>query len=140
MSEILGWIESGDHDGTGTFNNLDQMAVEDAINGPTEFDEFLVSPIAGRCEKNCTGLMTDMRRMLVSLGWTKCNAELLPDGLNLPPDPLEPQTPAHWKATVSKKCAEILEERVQHRPPNINNPKLEAIPGSKSFVPNDAGR
>jgi Helitron helicase-like domain at N-terminus/PIF1-like helicase len=132
-SEIPGWSESGN--GTGIFNDLDQMAVEDAINGPAIiFDEFSISPISGRREKTCTGLMTDMRRMLVSLGWTECNANLLPDGLNLSPDPLEPQTPAHWKATVSKKRAEILEERAHHRP---SNNELKAGLGSSSFVPND---
>jgi len=129
-SEMPSWIESD----TGILNDLDQMAVEDAINRPTLFDEFSVSPIPGKREKSCTGLMTDMRRMLLSLGWTKCVADLLPDGLNLTPDPLETQTPAHWKATVSKKRAEILEERAHHRPCNTN-PK--AVPGSRSFVPND---
>ena len=110
-SEMPGWIESD----TGIFNlnDLDQMAVEDATNRPIVFYEFslAVSPITGRHENSCTGLMTDMRRILVSLGWTQCDAELLPDKLNLSPDPLEPQSPAHWKAMVSKKRAEILEER-----------------------------
>ena len=129
-SEMAGWIESG----IDILDDLDQITVEDAINRPTTFDEFLVSPITGRCEKTCTGLMTDMKRMLASLGWTKCNAELLPDGLNLSPDPLEPQTPAHWKAMVTKKRAEILEERAHHRPSNVN-PK--GAPGSSSFIPNN---
>jgi hypothetical protein len=129
-SEMAGWIESD----PGILNDLDQMAVEDAINRPTMFDEFSMSPIAGRREKICTGLMTEMRRMLVSLGWTKCEADLLPDGLNLSPEPTEPQAPAYWKAMVSKKRAEILDERAHHRPSNTN-PK--AVPGSSSFVPNN---
>ena len=127
-----GWIESGpDSD---IFNDLDQTAVEDAINRPITLDEFTVSPITGRREKTCMGLMTDVRRMMVSLGWTKRNAELLPDGLNLSPDPIEPQAPAHWKAMVAKKRAEILEERAHHRPSNANP---NAVPGSSSFVPNN---
>jgi hypothetical protein len=133
-SEMPGWSES-DPD---IFNDFDQMAVEDAINRPIMLDEleFTVSPITGRREKTCTGLMTDMRRMLVSLGWTKSNAELLPDGLNLSPDPLEPQAPAYWKAMVTKKRAEILEERAHHRP---SNPKTVPASGSSSFkfVPNN---
>ena len=129
-SEMAGWIESD----AGILNDLDQMAVEDAINRPTMFDEFSMSPIAGKREKNCTGLMTEMRRMLVSLGWTKCEADLLPDGLNLSPEPSERQTPAYWKAMVSKKRAEILEERAHHRPSNTN-PK--PVPGTSSFVPNN---
>ena len=128
-----GWMES-DTGGTDIFNDLDQMVVEDAINRPTMFDEFSLSQITGKREKTCTGLMTEMRRMLVLLGWTRCEADLLPDGLNLSPDPHELQTPAHWKAAVSKKRAEILEERSHHRPSNIS-PK--AVPGSSSFVPNN---
>jgi hypothetical protein len=129
-SEMPAWMESG----SDIFNDLDQTAVEDAINGPIALNEFTVSPITGRREKTCTGLMTDMRRMLVSLGWTKCNADLLPDGLNLSPDPLEPQAPAYWKAMVTKKRAEILEERAHHRPSNANP---NTVPGSSSFVPNN---
>ena len=129
-SEMPSWIESD----TGIFNDLDEMAVEDAINRPTMFDELSVSSVTGKREKTCTGLMTDMRRMLVSLGWTQCEAELLPDGLNLSPEPLELQTPAHWKATVSEKRAKILGERAQHRPSNVNT---KAATGSSSFVPND---
>ena len=132
ISGMAGWIDSESE--TGILNDLDQMAVEDTINRPTMFDEFSMSPITGKREKNCTGLMTEMRRMLVSLGWTKCEADLLPDGLNLSPKPSEPQTPAYWKAMVSKKRAEILEERVHHRPSNTN-PK--AVSGTSSFVPNN---
>ena len=128
-SQMPGWIDSD----PGMLDDLDQMVVEDAINRPTMFDEFSMSPITGKREKNCTGLMTEMRRMLVSLGWTKCEADLLPDGLNLSPEPSKPQTPAYWKAMVSKKRAEILEERAHHRPSTID-PK--AAPGSSSFVPN----
>ena len=60
--------------------------------------------------------MLDVRRMLVTLRCTNRNASLLPEGLNLNPDPITSQTPALWKATVSQKCAEILEERARHLP------------------------
>ena len=55
--------------------------------------------------------MTDMRRMLSSLGWTEQKADLLPDNLIITPDPLElEQTLAQWKAAVATTRAEILEE------------------------------
>ena len=54
--------------------------------------------------------------MLVSLGWTNQNTDLLPEGLNLKPDLIPLHTPAQWKATVSQKRAEILEERARHLP------------------------
>ena len=82
-----------------------------------------------------TGLMTDVRRMLLSLGWTNRNADLLPDGLNLSPCPIQPQTSAEWKAAVSNKRAEILEERARNLPSNAG---LDTTAhSSSSFVPND---
>ena len=55
--------------------------------------------------------MTDMRRMLSSLGWTDQKADLLPDNLIIMPDPLElEQTPAQWKTAVATAHVEILEE------------------------------
>jgi hypothetical protein len=72
----------------------------------------------GKSEQMRTGLMTDVRRMLLSLGWTNRNAELLPDGLNLSPDPIQLQTPAQWKAAVSNKRDQILEERARNLPAN----------------------
>lgn len=33
--------------------------------------------------------MSDVRRMLVSLGWTNRNVDLLPDDLNISPDPIQ---------------------------------------------------
>ena len=80
-------------------------------------------------------LMTDVRRMLVSLGWTNHNADLLPDGLNLSPSPIQLQTPGEWKAAMSNKRAEILEERACNLPPNAGLDT--AALSSSSFVPND---
>ena len=132
-SEMPGWMESD----AGILNDLDQMAVDDAIHGPATsmFDEFSMSPIAGKRKKSCTGLMAEIRRVLVSLGWTKCEAKLLPDGLNISPDPLEPQTPAYWKATVSKRRAKILEVRAHHRHSNTNRNGVQ-VPGPNTFVQN----
>jgi len=117
------------------FNDLDQMVIDDAINILTILDENLVSPIMGKSQWAHTGLMTDIRRMLVLLGWTNQNADLLPRGLNLSPDPIEPQSPAQWKAAVMKKCAEILEERAHHLPPNIDSGAASGCP--TQFIPND---
>jgi hypothetical protein len=117
------------------FDDLDQMAIDDAINIPTTLDDFSISPIKGKSEQARTNLMTDIRRMLVCLGWTNQNAGLLPEGLNLSPDPIPPQAPALWKATVSQKRAEILEERARNLPAKANS-GTEPL-SSSSFVPND---
>ena len=89
----------------------------------------------GKSERMRAELMTDVRRMLVSLGWTNHNADLLPDGLNLSPSPIQLQTPGEWKAAVSNKRAEILEERACNLPPNTGLDT--AVLSSSSFVPND---
>ena len=78
--------------------------------------------------------MSDIKRMLMSLGWTDRNASLLPDDLNLPPDPIQLQPSALWKAAVSQKHAEIIEERACHLPPNVNSGVAHI--SSSSFVPN----
>ena len=117
------------------FNDLDQMDVDDTINIQTSLDDLSISPIMGKSERMRTELMTDVRRMLLSLGWTDRNADLLPDGLNISPDPIQPQTPAQWKAAVSDKRAQILEERARHLPADINLDT--AALSSTSFVPND---
>ena len=114
------------------FDDLDQIVIDDTVNVLTIPDEHTISPIMGRSERTRTELMTDVRRMLVSLGWTNQNADLLPDGLNLSPGPIELQTPAQWKAAVSNKRAEILEERARNLPANIG---LGSV--ASSFVPND---
>ena len=101
------WAEPGSE----IFDDLDQTAINDTINAPTTLDEHSISPIMGKSERMRTELMTEVRRMLMSLGWTNRNADLLPDGLNLSPSPVHLQTPAEWKAAVSNKRAEILEER-----------------------------
>ena len=127
------WAESA----TQVFEDLDQMAIDDAINIPTalhDLHDLSISPIKGKSERARTQLMSDIRRMLVSLGWTDRNADLLPEGLNLFPDPVPPQTPALWKAAVSQKRAEILEERARHLPSDVNS--QAALVSSSSFVPN----
>ncbi|KAF8234664.1 hypothetical protein L208DRAFT_1547674 [Tricholoma matsutake] len=122
------WAEPG----TQIFDDLDQLVIDDAVNMPSTLDEYVISSTIGKSEQTHTELMTDVRRMLVSLGWTKHNADLLPDKLNLSPDPIELQTPAQWKAAVTKKHAEILEERICHLPANV-----KAMVASNSFIPND---
>jgi len=129
-ASIPSWAEPGSE----VFDDLDQMAIDDSINLPTGLGEISISPIMGRSERIRTGLMTDVRRMLVSLGWTNRNAGLLPDGLNLSPDPIQPQTPAQWKAAVSNKRAQILEERARNLPANAGL-DTEAL-SSTSFIPN----
>ena len=127
------WAESA----TQVFEDLDQMAIDDAINIPTalhDLHDLSISPIKGKSERARTQLMSDIRRMLVSLRWTDRNADLLPEGLNLFPDPVPPQTPALWKAAVSQKRAEILEERARHLPSDVNS--QAALVSSSSFVPN----
>ena len=130
-TSMASWAEPGSE----TFDDLDQMAIEDTINLPTASDDHSISPIIGKSERMRTGLMTDVRRMLLSLGWTNRNADLLPDGLNLSPCPIQPQTSAEWKAAVSNKRAEILEERARNLPSNAG---LDTTAhSSSSFVPND---
>ena len=125
------WGESA----TQIFDDSEQMDIDDALNIPTVLDEFSISPIKGKSERARLGLMSDIRRMLVSLGWTNQNTDLLPEGLNLKPDPIPLHTPAQWKATVSQKRAEILEERARHLPPKAVSGA--DLPSSISFVPND---
>lgn len=123
------WAEPGSE----IFDDLDEMAINDSINVPTTADEHSISPITGKSERMRTKLMMDVRRMLLSLGWTNRNADLLPDGLNLSPSPIQPQTPAQWKAAVSNKRA--VEERARNLPANV---ALDTATGSsKSFVPNE---
>ena len=125
------WADSA----TPIFDDLDQMVIDEAINILTALDELSISPIKGKSERARTNLMSDIRRMLVTLGWTNQNADLLPEGLNLHPDPIPPQSPALWKATVSQKRAEILEERARPLPAKPNSEA--ALDSSSSFVPND---
>ncbi|KAF8811287.1 hypothetical protein BYT27DRAFT_7278067, partial [Phlegmacium glaucopus] len=125
------WAEPG----TQIFDDLDQMVIDDAINIPTILDEHSISPIVGKRQRSHTELMSDVRRMLMSLGWTIQNKDLLPDDLNLTPDPIQLQSPAQWKATVSNKRAEILEERARHLPANVSSGAKPV--SSSSFVPND---
>jgi hypothetical protein len=71
--------------GTGIFQDLDQIAVEEVINGHTDtntvLDDFAISTHVGKRDKARTELMTEMRRMLSMLGWMDRKANLLPDNL-----------------------------------------------------------
>ena len=125
------WAESDSR----IFDDLDQMAIDDAVNMPTALDDFSISPVIGKNERARTGLMSDIRRTLMSLGWTNQNASLLPDDLNLSPDPIERRPSALWKAAVAQKRAEIIEERARHLPPS--NISGAAQHSSSSFVPNE---
>jgi hypothetical protein len=116
------------------FDDLDQMAIDDAVNMPTML-EYSISPVMGKSERARTELMTDIRRTLVSLQWTDRNPDLLPDDLNLSPDPIQLQPSAQWKAAVSQKRAEIIEERARHIPPNVSSGA--ALVSSSSFTPNE---
>jgi hypothetical protein len=123
--------------GSQLFQDLDQLAIEDAINGPNErspvFDNFSISPIVGKKARACIGLMTDMRRMLSKLSWTDCQPALLPDNLNIKPPAIDTeQTAAQWRSIVTNKCMEILEERAQHLPPSTSSGT-----GTGFFIPND---
>ena len=59
--------------GTGIFQDLDQIAVKDVVNGYTDtnaiLDKFFISTHIGWRDKAHTQLMTEMRRMLSMLGW-----------------------------------------------------------------------
>jgi len=123
--------------GSQLFQDLDQLAIEDAINGPSErspvFDNFSISPIMGKKARAHIGLMTDMRRMLSKLSWTDCQPALLPDDLNIKPPAIDTeQTAAQWRSIVTNKCMEILEEWAQHLPPSTSSGT-----GTGSFIPND---
>lgn len=73
-----------------------------------------------------------MRRTLSALGWVDCDPALLPDDWN-PDQPIDTEhTPAKWKAIVSDKCTEILEEQACHQPANSS-----IRTGSATFAPND---
>lgn len=72
--------------------------------------------------------------LTVPLGWTDCNADLLLDGLNVSPEPVEPQTPAQWRSAVTRKCAEILGERVHYLPAKVSS---GASGPEAGFIPND---
>jgi PIF1-like helicase/Helitron helicase-like domain at N-terminus len=118
--------------------DLDQMAVDEVINGQSEsshfFDKFSISPVMGKRNKARIDLMTDIRRMLSALHWTVQEPSLLPDELNINPDSITvEQTANQWKSTVSNKRMEILEERARHMPSQANNSAL----CSSSFIPND---
>lgn len=138
MTAIPGeWDERGGQ----LFQDLDQMAINDAVNGPsaesTNFDEISMSPNIGPRDRARTEIMANMRRTLSALGWADREPTLLPDDWN-PELELEPisikQTPAQWRAVVTSKRMEILEERARHRPANVS---IETGSASSSFTPND---
>jgi len=128
------WAELG-HE---LFQDLDQMAVDDVINGPSErsqiFENFSISPIMGRRNKACMELMTEIQRILSGLQWTVQQPHLLPDSLNINPQPIAvEQTAYQWKSVVSNKCTEILEERARHLPSQASNSAKHTF----HFIPND---
>ena len=122
--------------GMGILEDLDQIAVEDAINGSigrTELDDFSLSTQVGRRNKARTELMADMRRTLTTMGWTDHQSKLLPEALNITPEPIDiEQTASQWKAAVAAARSEILEERAHHMPPTVDSTR-----GSCSFIPDD---
>lgn len=80
--------------------------------------------------------MTDIpvRCVLTTLGWTNLQSKLLPETLNITPDPIQiEQTPSQWKAAVAAAHGEILEERACHMPPTVNSTSA----CSHTFIPND---
>jgi hypothetical protein len=55
--------------------------------------------------------MTEIRRTLTTMGWTDHHSKLLPESLNITPDPIQiEQTPSQWKTAVAAARAQILEE------------------------------
>ena len=77
--------------------------------------------------------MNEIRRALTTIGWTDHQPNLLPETLNITPDPIQiEQTPSQWKAAVAAACGEILEERACHMPPTNSTGA-----SSCSFVLND---
>ena len=128
--------------GTGIFQDLDQIAVEEVINGHTDMntvlDDFTISTHVGKQDKAHTELMTEMRWMLSMLGWMDQKANLLPDNLNTSPEPIQTeQTPSQWKTAVAAAHAEILEERACHMPLCTATSGLNTVSSLSSFVPND---
>src|SRR5882757_4686763 len=112
-----GWADQG----AGMLQDLDQIAIEDAINGSfgrTEFDDIRLSTNVGKQNKARTELMTEMRRTLTMMGWTDDQSDLLPETLNLTPESIQIEcTPSQWKTAVAAARGQILEERARHMPP-----------------------
>ena len=124
-----GWADQGE----GMLQDLDQIAIEDTINmGRSEVDDLCLSTRIGKRNKAQTELMTEIRRTLTTMGWTDHQSKLLPETLNITPDPIQiEQTPSQWKAAVAAARAEILEERARHMPPATDSTR------SRSFIPGD---
>ena len=124
--------------GAGILQDLDQIAIEDAINGDigrTELDDLSLTTQVGRRDKARTELMANIRRTLTTMGWTDHHPNLLPESLNIMPDPIQiEQTPSQWKAAVAAARGEILEERARHMPPTVDS---TAGTSSRNFAPND---
>lgn len=59
-------------------------------------------------------MMASIRITLTDAGWTNYNANLLPSGLQLAPNPiLVSKNSAQWNATIISAHAHVLEERAQ---------------------------
>ena len=127
--------------GAGILQDLDQIAVEDAINGNigrtcSELDNLfqVLSTHVGSRNKARTELMANIRHTLTAMGWTDHHSNLLPETLNITPDRIQiEQTPSQWKAAVAAARSQILEERARHMPPMVDSTRAN----SNSFVPND---
>ena len=76
-----GWADQGE----GMLQDLDQIAIEDAINGSTasELDDFCLSTHVRKRNKARTELMIEIRRTLTTMGWTDHHSNLLPETLNM---------------------------------------------------------
>ena len=126
------WAEQGE----GMLQDLDQITIEDGINGSIgcgELDDFCLSTHVGKRNKARTVLMSEIRRTLTMMGWTDHHSNLLPETLNITPDPIQiEQTPSQWKAAVAAARGQILEERARHMPPAT----IEST-RSRGFIPDD---
>jgi hypothetical protein len=129
-STLPGWAELG----SSNFEDLDQLAIDDAINLPPEHSgppDVFMSALIGKSERSQRAFMVEIRRMLVSLGWTDCNPDLVADELLGPPAVIQSQSPGQWKAAVASKRAEVTQERARHLPPNTGSH------GVAAFTPNE---
>jgi len=72
--------------------------------------------------------------MLVSLGWTDCNPDLVADELLGPPAVIQSQSPGQWKAAFASKHTEVTQERAQHLLPNTGSHSVAAFTLNKVKV------
>lgn len=78
-------------------------------------DDIEISLNVGKKTKSQKALMNAMKHILMWTGWTDCNAELLPDDIDLQPSmATNVQSAAQWQAAVISKHAQVLEQKAQH--------------------------